>query len=332
MNVLADRHHAGLFHSLQLLFEDRLGGTLYTPVGHEWWDEGYWRFGEVYGDDRLARQYLEPNGWTQTCCTLVAADPEFPERPLMGIRLADAGQMKWDAVVATVQENQQGLARFAREHGAKFVVQVGNTGQRIDWDLDPLVVNSSEMPILGRGVRIGQEFDHAGMFRYTPPASRESARSFVNCMPDIAECWAGLVELRQNLPDWTWGIHGIDGPDGNVKPIAMTASLMKASGWALHDKRQGDGYGHVLHYWASVGRPLVGHASHYARKNGARYWRDLETCIDLDRRSVPEAAGLMREIAADPDAHDAMCRAIRRELEADVDWEGDAEKVRALLS
>ncbi len=39
MNVLADRHHAGLYRSLQLL-GDRLGWNLYTPVGMDWWDAG----------------------------------------------------------------------------------------------------------------------------------------------------------------------------------------------------------------------------------------------------------------------------------------------------
>jgi hypothetical protein len=33
VNVLADRHHSGLYHSLQLLAA-RFGWTLYTPVGH----------------------------------------------------------------------------------------------------------------------------------------------------------------------------------------------------------------------------------------------------------------------------------------------------------
>ena len=66
MNVLCDRHHAGLLYSLQLLFEDRLGFHLFVPIGHDWWDEEYWRFGNVFGDDRLAQQYLEPNPpWRQ---------------------------------------------------------------------------------------------------------------------------------------------------------------------------------------------------------------------------------------------------------------------------
>ena len=58
LNVLVDRHHSGLYQSLQLLAR-RLGWTLYTPVGMDWWDEWYWSFGRgTYSDDRLARQYL----------------------------------------------------------------------------------------------------------------------------------------------------------------------------------------------------------------------------------------------------------------------------------
>ena len=61
MRVLTDQHHADLLYSLQLLFEDRLGFDLFVAKGHEWWDEGYWRFGEVWGDDRLAQQFLGLN-------------------------------------------------------------------------------------------------------------------------------------------------------------------------------------------------------------------------------------------------------------------------------
>ena len=61
MKVLADRHHAGLFYSLQLL-GDRLGWEVYTPIGREWWDEGIWQFGRAYGDERLVAQYLIPQG------------------------------------------------------------------------------------------------------------------------------------------------------------------------------------------------------------------------------------------------------------------------------
>ena len=323
-NILVDRHHAGLYNSLQLLFEDRLGHTLYTPIGHEWWDEGYWRFGEVFGDDRLAQQYLVPFGPD-------IRDPEFPDRIIRGVFLDEAGEVPWYAIIATVQENQRGLHRFAQEHGAKFVVQVGNTGQQIDWSLDPLVINSSEMPMLGRGVRIGQEFDSDGLFAYQSPDHRHRLASFVNCMPQI-QCYPTLKAAEQLLGDFYFSVHGINGPQGNVKPITETARIMRHSGWGWHDKVHGDGYGHVIHYWAAIGRPLIGHGSHYRGKVAEPFWQDLVTCIDLDRHTLGEAVELIRAISADPGRHEGMCRAIRRVFDETTDWAGDAEKVRALLA
>ena len=163
IRVLADRHHAGLFHSLQLLFA-RLGGEVYAPRGNAWWDEGYWRFGEGYGDNRLARQFLE-GGWAPDGPTY---DPEFPGQPIRNVFLHEARELHWDVVLASVPDNQAGFRRFADEVGAKFALSVGNTGQYVDWGLDPLVLNNSEMPMRpGSYVDIGQEFDSERLFGFS---------------------------------------------------------------------------------------------------------------------------------------------------------------------
>jgi hypothetical protein len=312
-NVLADRHHAGLFHSLQLMAK-RFGWTLYTPIGHDWWDEGYWRFGEVFGDDRLAQQYLV-NQLSEMY------DNEFPDERIRGVSLEEAKAMDWAFVIATVQENQHGFSRFARERGAKFVVQVGNTGQLIDWGLDPLVLNSSEMPILGRGVQYHQEMDP---IPFTPPGKSRSAASFVNCMPYMGPCWDLLQKSTVPVE-----VYGIDGPQGVVKPYSRELDIMASVGWGWHDKGQGDGFGHVLHSWAMVGRPIIGHASHYAGKMAWGFWRDGETCIDLDRHSIEEACEIVKTIT--PQKHLEMCHAIRAEFDK-IDYEAEAQMIREFLA
>ena len=331
MRVLADRHHADLYESLTVLFVDRLGGELFTPVGHEWWDEGYWRFGEVFGDDRLARQYLVVNDtWREVEPGLfLTFDQHHPARPLYGVTLALARQMKWDFACATVQENQDGLARFAKEQGAKYLLQVGNTNQRIDWSLDPLVLNASEMPILGRGVAIGQEFDHRGIFRYREPVETRRVASFVNLLPLIPPSWTPFEALREQLPDFRFRSFGHECPDGLLKPVAAIADEMSRTGWAYHDKMTGDGFGHIIHNWAAIGRPLIGHASYYGGQKAEPFWQDGVTCIDLDRHSLREAAEIMRSTT--PDKHRQMCEAMRSTFDAIVDFEADAEAVRALL-
>lgn len=356
MNVLIDRHHAGLFHSLQLL-GDRLGWTVYTPIGQLWWEAEYWNFGRSHwGDDRLAQQFLNPAQFpaipvrhpylnTAEVLNRIAhpfADPEFPTRDINLVTLPQAIEMTWDLVIATVEDNQLGFWRFAKEHNARYAVHVGNTNQRVDTAFNPLILNASEVP---GGVHIGEEFASDNLFGYREPFMLPSnerpaahpgppwtphVSSFVNCFTSMAT-WPLFEEARSLQPDWHWKVYGIDGADGVVKPIDTLAGAMSASDFGWHDKEHGDGYGHVLHYWAAIGRPLVGHASHYAGKNGHRYWRDLETCIDLDRHSIPETLQLIRELSDDGLRYRAMCQAIRAEFDAETDWAGDARKVAELL-
>lgn len=338
MNVLADRHHAGLYRSLQLL-ADRLGWNLYTPVGHEWWDAGIWNFGrKTWGDDRLARQFLCGPEWFHEGPLLsgpdweTALDPEFPDAPIRGLSLYASRRMRWDLVIATAEDNQHGFAAFAKGVGAKYVLQVGNTGQYVDWSLDPLAIVSSEVPILGRGVRYHQEMDPAATVFADPDiADLTVASSFVNCMTTMPGCWDVMRDFRAASPWLTVNVFGIDGPDGVVKPIASLADHMARSGFGYHDKAHGDGYGHVIHGWAAVGRPLIGHGSHYRGKLAEHFWQDGRTCIDLDKHSVTEAAALVRAIASDPDRHAEMCHAIRAEYDR-IDHAAEADAIRALLS
>jgi hypothetical protein len=103
VNVLIDRHHAGLFYALQLL-GDRLGWRIYTPVGREWWDAGYWRFGEGYGDERLVNQYLLTDSWSPPGPErdfYITKDHDYPHRAIRGVTLDEARGMCWDKVIAT---------------------------------------------------------------------------------------------------------------------------------------------------------------------------------------------------------------------------------------
>jgi hypothetical protein len=104
---------------------------------------------------------------------------------------------------------------------------------------------------------------------------------------------------------------------------------MAASSFGWHDKPHGDGFGHILHGWAAIGRPLIGHARHYRGKMGEPFWRDGETCIDLDRHSVAEAAEMVRSMR--PAEHLAMSRAIRATFDSLVDYDAEAAAIRALL-
>jgi glycosyltransferase involved in cell wall biosynthesis len=332
MRALLDRHQADLFYAMQLVF-DRLGIEVYTPVGYEWWDEGYWQFGHQHLGRALADQYLNLDAkYSQCNCREYwkTWDPAHPERVIRCVTLAQFRALgDWSHIVATVQDNQAGFHRLAAETGAKYVLQVGNTRQDVDWALDPLALVSSEVPIAGRGVLIHQPFDHTDTFRYRDPDEAQPLiSSFVNLMPRLDE-WPIAADLLARLP-FPSRIYGIDGPDGNLHPVYAIADAMAQSAFGLHIKPTGDGFGHVIHNWAAVGRPLVGHARYYRGQMAERFWQDGVTCVDLDQRSPQEAADLIIAIWADKPRYRAMCEAIRAEFDR-IDWNGEADAVRGLL-
>lgn len=337
MRILVDRHHADLLYALQRLFQSRLGMFLYVPVGREWWDEGYWQFGKSLGDDRLVRQYLEVHDGiyheTAEPGIYYTRDPAHPRTDIYCTTLEAARRGEWDFVMPSVQENQQGFHRFAQEHGAQYLYNVGNTGQHIDWNLDPLVLSNSEVPLLGRGIVIHQEIDSGPgeTYCHTAPLRTRTVSNFVNAF-DRLPGYGEFLDAEANLgAPWTFRSHGHEGRDGDIQPAAKVGALMAESGWGWHDKPVGDGFGHVVHSWAAVGRPLIGHARYYQGRLAEPFWVHGETCIDLDLLAFHDALALMEEIARDPVRHSLMCRAIHEVFDRHVDYPAEAAAVARIL-
>lgn len=332
MRVLLDRHQADLFYAMQIIFEDRLGIEVYTPIGYEWFDEGYWQFGHQHLGRALANQYLAIDAkYTLEGDHYTTIDPAHPDWPIRCVTFDQFRAMgDWSHIVATVQDNQHGFARLAAQTGAKYVYQIGNTRQECDWGLDPLALVSSEVPIVGRGVLMHQPFDHDGDFRYRDPVEAGLViSSFVNLMPRLVD-WPLWLGYQTYLPEFATQTFGIDCHDGNLHPVAEIADAMAESAFGLHLKPTGDGFGHVLHNWAAVGRPLIGRASYYRGQQGERFWQDRITCIDLDQRSPDENAALIRDVWNDADRYEEMCRAIRAEFDL-IDWDAEAKAIAGLL-
>lgn len=334
MKALIDVHQADLLYAMQLLLEDRLGIEVYTPVGMDWFDSGYWQFGAQHFGRSLADQYLAIDAkYTEVPGGYERHDPAHPDRVIRCVTLEQFRAVDgWTHIVATVQDNQAGFSSLAQEVGAKYVLQVGNTRQDVDWSLDPLALVSSEVPILARGVRMHQPFDHETVFRFREPLAYglPAISSFVNLLPRIEDVWPVAEELQRTLDDWYFYEFGIDCKDGNLHPVDAIADQMAASAFGLHLKPTGDGFGHVIHGWATVGRPLIGRGRYYQGQLAERFWQDGVTCIDLDQRTMPENAAFIREIWSDRDRYAAMCLAIRAEFER-IDWDAEAAEIAALL-
>jgi hypothetical protein len=282
MNVLIDYHHSDLMESLHLLFEDRLGMNVYVPYGLEWNEAAIWQFGRGYPDGGagVARQFLLDNR---------PVDDLQPKRRIKRLTLDAAMDMDFDVVVATVPDNYNGYRNFAQRKHARFVIEVGNVNQYVDRSLGALILDSTgQYP---GAVPFTPEYDIEGAFKYSRPSGLGGVASFVNLFPHLP-CFPLYAETTALLPDWNEAVYGHEGDDFIKGPVSM-GSRMVVNDFGWQDKISGDGFGYVIHYWASVGRPLIGHASHYRGQVAEDLWEDGVTAIDLDRHSPAETARLM---------------------------------------
>src|SRR4029079_9108237 len=81
------------------------------------------------------------------------------------------------------------------------------------------------------------------------------------------EGWKAVAGIR---PQYNWRVFGAYGsvPEdeyacGNIDHGAAVGAAMRNSHVAWHTKQGSDGFGHVIHDWFAVGRPVVGHEWYY---------------------------------------------------------------------
>ena len=325
--VLADWHHPALWESLSILFEDRFGWELYSMGGSEWTKHGwkmssgppigwtmddYLRLGKPVGDhyEQVAREY--------------------PARPRKQVTPEQAAGMSWDFVLGSVPDHQRSFAVLAKSFGARFIHQVGNARHPVDQSLNQVVLASSVVHLRRTPhVVYHQEFDRT-LFAPTPIVAPNVVTSLMLRL-DWTSCeykWlAGADGICWNAPG---------GKDPNAEtylaPMSKVADAIAGSGWVWMDKRIGDGYGHTIHNAAAMGRPLIGHGRHYKGLMGEPFWRDLETCVDLDKHTTTEALRLIRAISNDPDWHAEMGANIQAVFDELVDFDAEAERIRSALT
>lgn len=358
MRVLVDYHHHDLYESLRLLFEVRFGWELYRPIGMEWFHEGYWNHERKWHGDAIARQYLEPWGsddaWTgEREGVVIGAPGHYWRRDASHdvlhhmVTLEAARAMHFDIVLSSLAHNHEGFARFARETGATFGLQIGNVRfgpqdmSEDRWDLATFGLVSGRMPLEPSKPHVvyHQEFDLA-QFRYEPPPHHERLRvsSFVQCYPE-SPTYGALTALAPLAPEFDWRVYGAYGgapldeyAAGNVDTCAGVAEAMRASDVAWHAKAWSDGYGHVIHNWFAVGRPVFGIESYYRDQLAGPLWVDGVTSIDIERRSIDEVHAELRRLASDPEHHLRMAEAAAARFREIVDFDAEAEQIRAMLA
>lgn len=333
MRVLADYHHGNLYYSLHLLFEKRLGYELIRPIGHDWFDQGYFKIAEPYGNaEDTIGQYLSINdrewdshknlngNYKLKDDIYHIQDPEngFQHNAVTFERFK---QMKFDYIVAThpLHTNWEELLKYQPE--AKFIQQVGNENQTSN--ATNILCSTADFKPEGHQniIRYHQEFD---VEPYEPPTNHNKITSFVVTLPE-PEIYE---QYKSALPEFEFKAHGVGSPDGTVSGNTIP-QLMKENAFGYHIKPL-DGFGHVIHKWAFSGRPLIVRASYYKGKIAEPLLIDGVTCIDLDSHTFEENIRLIRQVS-EPERHNQMCEAMYKRAKEVCNFDKEASEIKGWL-
>ncbi|HHT9145255.1 MAG TPA: hypothetical protein ACFYD4_06170 [Candidatus Wunengus sp. YC61] len=346
MTIFTDMHHGSLFTSLQYLFEDRLGYTLYRPIGEEWFTQGYWKLAEPYNNNSATvTQYLgirdvkydpyknlnEIKDARDECYVI---QNEIKDQK--AITLDQFKRMDIDIIIASyyphIDPYRKLIANF--KPNAKLIYQVGN-----EWPKDFVNVKNILASVLPFEVPGGinavfyhQEFD-TNLFCYEDPLQTRIIRSFVNCLSSTDQFrkdWEDFIMLEKFLNDYTFESHGASCRNGTVREQQNIARKMKEAMWGIHLKTGGDGYGHVLHNWFASGRPVIYRSSQYEGKLGGLLLEDMVTGIDLDKHSLAETAIILRELSWLD--YSNICRNVYARFKSIVDFDKEENNIRQFIT
>lgn len=360
--ILTDFHHHALAESLMMLFADRkiLGPTaVYFPYGMAWFNEGIWQFEKKHHGDAVAQQYLTgvwQQGHVQSDGGMtLRRDPRHPGRTLVGMSLESARNQKWDFVISSLPDNDEGFYTLAKQTGAKFGVQVGNNVQQSRWDLADFILSSSTLPdeglidqslwgkvITAHGkpcVIYHQEFS-LETFRYEwPPAERRTVASFVNCFPEGPSYPQFQAFARLNAAEFDFKVYGAYGTGaddefkaGDLATTPLVGDAMRTARIGWHSKHWSDGFGHVVHNWFAIGRPVVGIPRYYADKLAGPLFVEGVTSFNIESRSPAELAAVLRRLRDDDDYHRSICENSAARFRELVDFDGEAAAIAEMLS
>lgn len=344
MKILADFHHGALYHSLQLLFENRLGYEVYRPIGMEWYNEDFWN---VYPHKDTAKQFLGLHQADKHPVD-VHGDPLPPDACVnlnytiedgvyyvkdMGhginhraVTLEKFSSMQFDVLLSSIPQHIPRFDRLAAERmpGAKQIFQVGNAWGHQGGVKNILASTAPfAVPADVNACFYHQEFD-TDLFSPSLTFDTHSLRSYVHYMkrPDLMDA------VATHLHEWTVEKYGagFEALHGAI-PVAKK---MRSGAFTWHYKPEGDGYGHVLHSTYACGRPAVVDKRHYAGKLADQLLIPDVTCIDINGLQPDQIAAKLLHWS-EPVNYSQMSQAAYNRFNEVVNFKTEGEAVKQFM-
>lgn len=353
MLIFADFHHAGLLNSLILLFEKRLGGSVYRPIGIEWASEGFW---SVYPHPATQAQFLtldqgyRPIDGTAPLNQFIKNVPN-PEDGVYYCQDIDSGEynkaitlkkfleLPIDIVIASIPQHIEPFKRLCKLHpnNPKLIFQIGNAWTIEAGNVKNIMASAiiNDVPESINFISYHQEFDldifHLADLNFMPPPN---IYSFVNCFDSAAHFtsdWELFTQMEKRMPDYDFKSFGGQCRDGAMNGSLQVAEAMRGSRFIWQTKAGGDGYGHVIHNAPAVGRPLIVKREYYQGKMAESLLIDGKTCITIDNLSTGEIETKIR-FYSEQEKYLTLCKNAFSNFKQVVDFDKEESKIREFLT
>lgn len=345
-----------------MLFEGRLNGQVYRPIGEEWYEKGFWK---IYDHPATVQQYLgiggnTPDGSPKLNEVLQKEGFLYHCHDIEGNRTNKAITFEGfmllhiDIVIASIPAHVEPFKKLCEMHPdhPKLIYQIGNA-----WDIPfnsvKNVMASALIPNVPEDINFvsyHQEFD---LSTFHPPITgqliqgtndywnsynfdvpeKKNIYSFVNCFntqDHLKSDWELFKRLEIDMPDFKFRSYGGQCRDGNCNGSEELAVKMREAMFIWHTKAGGDGYGHVIHNAAAVGRPLIVKKQYYQGKMAEALIKDEITAIvidGLDNQEIMEKINFYSE----PERYRRMAKEAYDNFIQVVNFDNEELKIRAFL-
>lgn len=348
MNIFTDFHHPALYYSFHLLFEKRLGHTLYRPIGEEWSKSGYWKLLDLcvndYQREEKLAELLIPDAvlpYANTSWNKILRDEggyvvidksgNIPVEQ-RGVTLEQFKKIEFDLIIASFLFNIKPFKDLALQYqpSAKVIAQVGNEWDLKQFENEYVMASVKKQEYNAKNIVFyRQEFD-IDMFNDQNQNYENRITSFVDPTYISDNDKSIIDKMKKSFSDeYVIKLHGKLSRDGYVSSTSEVADIMRRSKFGLHLKTAGDGYGHVIHNWFAVGRPVIFRGSQYKDRLAGELLEHNETGIDVEVTGIDKCIEITKNM---PDEeYYAMCDNVKRRFKEVVNFDNDTERIKTFL-
>ncbi len=347
--VFADLHHTGLYDSLHLLFEKRLGGTLLRPVGLDWEVCGYGRMADLYnkapstiiqflGITGVKEEPYLPPFSNQPLNTITEKTDEYykidvPPYGNKALTIEQFKKMDIDYVIASHPIHYDSFKRIITElkPTAKLICQFGNRWLINQYDCKNVMASLAPQPVPEgvNAVFYHQEFD-TDIFCYKPPVYSKKIKAFLHCFDEYPDN-VFFYDLERRLPDWDFKAHGATSRDGVITGYQEIADAMHDSQFIWCVKSVGDGFGHIIHNAFACGRPPIVRRSYYAGQLAEQLMEDEKTCLQIDGLNPEQMVNKLLEYSKS-DKYEQLSKNAYNKFKEVVDYDKEQKDIERFLS